>query len=838
MEIGYGKTIQDRVPFAAQILALALLYFLSGHASFLTAVSHGVVTPVLFAAEGFALAATILLGPRVWPGVFIGQLALAVSRGLDWEPALLISASNSLEAVLGGLLFQRFGLHPSLSRLRDVAGLLGLVFLVLQPLSATLGTLVLWTFGQIQQAGEYGAAWLDWWLGNAMGQAQVAPLLLALASRPSPAGRRSWDLALPLLILAPAAWLVFVVFGGTGIAISLILFGPLLVFLAVGRGLVSVILGSLVLSLMALYATNRGLGPFVADGAYHILELDVFVLGMALTGQLLAALLEERNRYAAAQAELLGRLSEIAAQVPGMVFQFQRDRDGASRFPYVSDRIREIYHVAPEEVRADATPIFSMVHPDDLDGMNESIQRSAANLEPWQHDYRICLADGATRWLYGNALPKRRDDGSVLWHGFITDISDRKRVEAELLTQRRELEKRARDLSVAKEAAEAANVAKSAFLANMSHEIRTPLNAITGMAQLIRFDSLTPEQTKRLDAIETASRHLLDILNAILEMSKIEAGKFTLEEAPVNLDDLVDGVLAITRTNAQAKQLDLAAEIAVVPRAFVGDAGRLRQALLNYAGNAVKFTEAGSIRLRVALVEEDAASALLRFEVSDTGIGIAPEVMPRLFSVFEQADNSTTRAYGGTGLGLAITRKLAQLMGGDAGASSAPGSGSVFWFTARLRKAEAGDPRAIAAARDTPSDEASLKRDFAGARVLIAEDEPINREITLILLGEAGLAADAAADGAEAARLAEENDYALILMDMRMPSMDGLEATRKIRRSPRGERIPIIALTANAFAEDKAICLEAGMDDFIAKPVDARTLYSLLHTWLARRREG
>jgi CheY-like chemotaxis protein len=264
---------------------------------------------------------------------------------------------------------------------------------------------------------------------------------------------------------------------------------------------------------------------------------------------------------------------------------------------------------------------------------------------------------------------------------------------------------------------------------------------------------------------------------------------------------------------------------------LIGDPTRLQQAVLNYATNAVKFTEAGSVVLRTVKLHEAADSVLVRFEVEDTGIGIPPETLPRLFNAFEQADNSTTRKYGGTGLGLAITRRFAKLMGGDVGVETAPGAGSTFWFTARLKKGAAAGPTQSVAIADA---EAYIRRHHGGSRILVVDDEPTNREVAQLHLEAAGLVVDQAEDGAEAISLAQDTSYAAVLMDMQMPTLDGLEATRLIREIPGYRQTPIIAMTANVFAEDRARCLDAGMNDFLAKPFDPSALYTTLLRWMNR----
>jgi PAS domain S-box-containing protein len=457
-----------------------------------------------------------------------------------------------------------------------------------------------------------------------------------------------------------------------------------------------------------------------------------------------------------------------------------------------------------------ADEVWNAAHPDDHERIRQVVKTAREENRGFSVETRIIRPDGEIRWVLVTAMRMN----PVLVAGLVMDITDRKNSEIAL--------------AEAQSRAEAASAAKSAFLAAMSHEIRTPLNGVLGMAAALSKTDLTMQQTEMVGVVNQSGALLLTLLNDVLDISKIEAGRLELESIPFNVKKCAESVVALYREAASAKGLLMA--VAIDPRAnatVAGDPTHVRQILQNFLSNAVKFTEQGHIEVRVT-AEPHESRLRLHFEVEDSGAGIGKDHMARLFEKFAQADATITRRFGGSGLGLAISRDLARIMGGDIGAASQVGRGSTFWFEVDL-------PLAEASADETPAESESL---FWDLRILAADDNATNRLVLRTLLDQAGLTADFVENGMTALEAANSRPYSLILMDIHMPVMDGMEAARAIRAGcGPNANTPIIALTADAMPKHVAACFAAGMNAHVAKPINPRELFAAMTEALAETEE-
>jgi len=639
--------------------------------------------------------------------------------------------------------------------------------------------------------------------------------------------------------------------------------------------------------------------------------------------------------------EIATRLSKLGSMLPGMIYQLRRRPDGRTYIPYSSAGIQQIYRVTPEQVCGDASDLFAVTHPEDAARLFDTVEQSARTLQPWQCEYRVRFADGSEKWLLGNSVPEREADGGVLWHGFITDITERKAAEAALARSNKEIQDlkvamdehsivaitdpsgrityandklckaskysraellgkdyrmlnsghhskefmdtlwativqgriwkgeirdRAQDdsfywidttivpfvnsegkptqyvvissditelkqleasLVQARDQALEASKLKSEFLATMSHEIRTPMNAIIGMAGFLVETPLDPQQTEMAQTIVGGAESLLSIINDILDFSRIEAGRMRIDPVEFDFIKLVQETIALLANRAREKQIKLTTEVIPWSGALLsGDSGRVRQVLVNLIGNAIKFTDAGEVKVTVRAVSETETGTRLRVEIRDTGIGIPQAAQGKIFQPFVQADGSTTRRFGGTGLGLAISSQLVELMGGAIGFESEEGKGSIFWTELGFLHSKSNHDKSLggepSAGRESAVGLEKKPGKQYGLRILLVEDNLANRQVGMLMLEKMGCSVEVATNGVAALEQLALHHYDAVLMDCQMPILDGYETTRRIRSGalPRvSATVPIIALTAYARSEDRAKCLAAGMTDYVSKPI-------------------
>ena len=532
-------------------------------------------------------------------------------------------------------------------------------------------------------------------------------------------------------------------------------------------------------------------------------------------------------REARARRRVERRMSSLADTLPGALVQYRVYPDGTSRYEYLSEGAERLRGIDREAALRDPQVVLETIRQEDREAFLAALREGTRNLTRVQHDYRVRGPRGDERWIRTSAAPMRLRDGSVRWSAYWSDVTEEKALERERIE--------------ARDAAESASRAKSTFLATMSHEIRTPMNGVLGMLELLALTELSAEQRTTLQVVRESGRSLQRIIDDILDFSKIEAGKLELAPEVASVAEIVERVRNIFSGNASSKGLLLRRHVdSQISPAVVVDPLRLQQILSNLVSNAIKFTSQGEVELRADLVSRIDGEELIRFTVTDTGIGITQQELASLFAPFSQASGS--RAAGGTGLGLSISQRLAQMMGGYIMMESEEGRGTTVTLTLPMPVAESR-PTA-AAAKPIPVRRASPTPDQAAAEgtlLLIVDDHPINRMVLFRQVKTLGYAAECAENGLEAVELWSTGRFAAILSDINMPEMNGYQLADHIRECERRhghEHTPIIACTANALGGEAEKCLAAGMDDYLPKPVDLGKLAEKLEGWVPLRRRA
>lgn len=569
----------------------------------------------------------------------------------------------------------------------------------------------------------------------------------------------------------------------------------------------------------------------------------------------------DRKKAEQALRESELRYRTLVANIPEAVYRCAFDDERSME--YISDAIQDLCGFPAAALIGNRQRTYaSFIHPEDRGRVEMAIRRAVGRREPYFLEYRLVHRDGAIRWASEKGQAAYDEEGNVLWlDGAIGNATLRKKAETELREYNAALVKAYNALAEANRLTEAATRAKSEFLANMSHEIRTPMTAILGYTDiLIEEGRLDPELRQTLVTIKRNGEHLLEIINDILDLSKIEAGKLSVERIACSPARILSEVYELMKVRAEAKKLAFTTSCEGPMPPFIStDPTRLRQILINLIGNALKFTSSGSVRVVMRMADADAGKPRIRFDVIDTGIGLSEEQTRNLFQAFTQADSSMTRRYGGTGLGLAVSKRLAQILGGDISVSSVPGRGSTFSLTVAADHAGSAEQEADQAvgtaakkgprnANESPQPCAiRTSRPLDGFRILVVEDGADNQRLITHILSRAGARVEIAENGRVAVSMikasardddgsARRGGFDLTLMDMQMPEIDGYEATRILRGL--GYHRPIIALTAHAMAGDREKCLAAGCDDYVAKPIDRRRLVEKVVGCLASAAAG
>jgi PAS domain S-box-containing protein len=826
--------------FRLALLALAyavtakiiLNYFAANH-----------VVSIIWPPSGIALAALMLGGNKYWPGIFIGAV-IGNALGGAGAPLFVnigIGVGNSLEALTAFWLLTHYR-QTSISwdYPRDYLNL-AIIGSLCSLISAAFGITMLY-LANIISIDMFLPSFIRWWQGDILGIIIICPLITLFTNVTDRVLSKA--LYLHIIFCFGLAFLLGqAIFLGWFNQLLAIYAKPFWMFLFVTwaavafgkRGVLLLVCMAMIQALSGIFSgVELPYYPDLSTVEIKLKSLWIYLIALTIVGMAPALIINARRRIE----------QDLQESEERWKFALEGSGDGVWDWDITSHKVllsayfMRMYGHDGESIEASPEAWSVLVHPDDMEQVLAEFNDHLAGKTPFYHnEHRVRCRDGSYKWILDRGMVVRHDaHGAPLrMVGTHSDISDRKHAEAQLLEANANLEARViartKELESAKEVAESATQAKTEFLANMSHEIRTPISSMLGMSHLVLSTDLNEKQRDYIEKIQLSGKQLLALVDDVLDFSKLDAGKMVLEKADFNIDTVVESIQTLFFQPAADKGLEIIFDVDPrIDKNLHGDSLRLGQVLINYVSNAIKFSSQGKITVRVFAIASSNIDCLLRFEVKDQGIGIAPEMRKKLFASFQQADMSIRRKYGGTGLGLAICRRLAEIMGGEVGFDSQPGKGSLFWFTARLARSNAlanGDTEPVT---QNLSDSVPV---LHGARILLAEDNLFNQQVTRELLELSGALVSVANNGQEALKRLKEGAYDCVLMDIQMPVMDGLEATRAIRAAPELRDNLVIAMTANAWSEDRERCLAVGMNDFLSKPVRPAQMIAMLDEWLA-----
>lgn len=835
------RMINKGMHYFLRLMLLILAYALTAKIilNYFTA-NH--VVSIIWPSSGIALAALMLGGKKYWPGIFIGA-ALGNLLGGASNPifvTLCISAGNTLEALAAFWLLIHFcRLNTDWDSPRDYF-CLGVVGSLCAIISAGTGISALY-LADLMPSDMFLSAFVRWWQGDIIGIIIFCPLI-TLFKNPSNNVMTTYR----YINIVFCFGLAFLVGQGIFLGWFNLWFSfyakPFWMFLfvtwaavALGRrGVLLLVCMILIQALVGIFANTPIAYNDLSSVEIKLSSLWVYLISLTIVGMAPALIINARRCIEKDLQESEERWKFALEGVGDGVWDWHMKSDKVILSPI----FMRMYGHYGDSVEANPEAWSALVHPDDMENVLFDFREHISGKTPFYHnEHRVRCADGSYKWILDRGMIVRYDSHGdpARMVGTHCDISDRKLAEQKLLEAYETLEsrvaERTKELAAAKEVAESATQAKSEFLANMSHEIRTPISSMLGMSHLLLTTTIDEKQKDYIKKIQLSGRQLLELVDDVLNFSRLDSGKTVLKIEDFCLDTVIDSVKSKFSQPALEKGLNLVFDIDTrINASLRGDALRIIQILDNYMSNAIKFSNSGKITVRILVIASNDFDCLLRFEVIDQGIGIAPDLRKKLFSSFQQVDMSVRKKYGGTGLGLAICKKLAEMMGGEVGFDSQLKKGSLFWFTAKLGILNSmSDPEQ----RSMDTHRMDFTALLAGARILLVEDNLFNQQVTRELLEIPGAVVSVAKNGQEALQSLKTAEFDCVLMDIQMPVMDGLEATRLIRADPQLRHNLVIAMTANAWDEDRERCLAAGMNDFLSKPVKPDELISTLDRWLA-----